>query len=87
MSVGLGARRLGGILRRGEQSSCTLDIVRSNRAGEQAVVADAVEAGWQDVQEKAADELAGAEGLGLEPVAAFDAVVLPLEADVPLCRA
>ena len=31
----------------------------------------------QDVQEKAADELGGVERHGLEPVAAFDPVVLP----------
>ena len=84
VTVGLGTRRLGGILRRGEQLSCTLDVVRSNRAGEQAVVADAVEAGRQHVQEKAADELGGVERHGLEPVAAFDAVVLPLEGDARL---
>ena len=56
-------------------------LSRSNRAGEQAVVADAVEAARQDVQEKAADELGGVERHGLEPVAAFDPVVLPLEGD------
>jgi hypothetical protein len=39
-------------------------------------VADAVEAAGQDVQEKAADELGGVERHGLEPVAAFDPVVL-----------
>ena len=40
------------------------------------VVTDAVEAAWQHVQEKTADELVGRERHGLEPVAAFDAVVL-----------
>ena len=44
-------------------------------------MADAVEAARQHVQEKAADELVGVERHGLEPVAAFDAVVLPLEGD------
>jgi len=48
----------------------------SNRAGKEAVVADAVEAARQDVQEKAADELGGVERHGPEPVAAFDPVVL-----------
>ena len=47
-------------------------LSRANRAGEQAVMADAVEAGRQHVQEKAADELVGVERHGLEPVAAFD---------------
>ena len=42
-------------------------------------MADAVEAAWQHVQEKAADELVGRERHGLEPVAAFDPIVLPLE--------
>ena len=56
-----------------------LDIAGSNRAGEQAVMADAVEAAGQDVQEKAADELGGVERHGPEPVAAFDPVVLPFE--------
>jgi len=38
-----------------------------------------MEAARQDVQEKAADELGGVECHGLEPIAAFDAVVLPFE--------
>jgi len=42
-------------------------------------MADAVEAAGQDVQEKAADELGGVERHGLEPVTAFDPVVLPFE--------
>ena len=40
-----------------------------------------MEAARQHVQEKAADELVGRERHGLEPVAAFDPVVLPLEGD------
>ena len=51
-------------------------LSRSNRAGDEAVMSDAVEAARQHVQEKAADELVGVERHGLEPVAAFDAVVL-----------
>ena len=43
-----------------------------------------VDAARQYVQEKAADELGGVEGHGLEPVAAFDPVVLPLEGDARL---
>ena len=38
-----------------------LDVVNANRAGEQAVVADAMEATRQHVQEKASDELMGRE--------------------------
>jgi hypothetical protein len=41
--------------------SDALDVGGSNRSGKQAVVADAVEAAGQDVQEKAADELDGVE--------------------------
>ena len=39
-------------------------------------MADAGEAAWQHVQEKAADELGGVERHGPEPVVAFDPVVL-----------
>jgi len=53
-----------------------LDVAGSDRAGEEAVVADAVKAAGQHVQEKAADELAGLEGHSLAPVTAFDPVVL-----------
>ena len=38
-------------------------------------MADAMEAGRQHVQEKAADELVGVERHGLEPVAAFGPVI------------
>ena len=55
-TVGLGAQGWGA-LRRGEQLAGALDVVRPNRAGEEAVMADAVEAARQHVQEKAADEL------------------------------
>ncbi len=79
LAVRLGARALGRGLGRGEQLADALDVVGSNRAGEQAVVADAVEAARQHVQEKAADELGGVERHGPEPVAAFDPVVLPFE--------
>jgi hypothetical protein len=44
-------------------------------------MADAVEAARQHVEEKAADELVGRERHGLEPVAAFDPIVLPFEGD------
>jgi hypothetical protein len=48
LTVGLGARRLGRILRRGEQLSGAFDVVGSNRAGEQAVMSDAVSSSsWQ----------------------------------------
>src|SRR5208337_843699 len=74
LAVGLGAlalrRRRGG----GERLADAFDVAGSNRA---AVMADAVEAAGQHVQEKAADELGGVEGHSPDPVAAFDPVVLP----------
>ncbi len=73
--VGL-ARGLGRALRRGEQLSGSLDVVRPHRAGQQAVMSDAVKAARQHVQEKAADELVCVERHRLEPVAPFDAVIL-----------
>jgi hypothetical protein len=82
VAVGVGSGALGRGC--GEQSAGALDVARSSRSGEQAVVADAVEAARQDMQEKAADELGGVEDHGLEPVAAFGAVVLPLEGDASL---
>ena len=44
-------------------------------------MADAMEALWQDVDEEAADELAGWERHALVAVAAFDPVILPPEGD------
>jgi len=52
-------------LKRGEQLAGALDVAGSNRAGEEAVVADAMEAAGQHVQEKAADELGRVERIGL----------------------
>ena len=72
LTSGLGARTLGGALRRGERLADALDVARTTRAGEQAVVADAMEAARQHVQEKATDEFGGVERHGLEPVAALE---------------
>jgi hypothetical protein len=77
-------RLRGWALGRGEQLADALDVAGASRSGEQAVVADAVEAARQDMQEESADELGGVEHHGLEPVAASDAVVLPLEGDAGL---
>jgi hypothetical protein len=63
---------------RGEQLAGALDVAGSNSASEEAAVADAVVAAGQHVHERAADELGGVERHSPEPVAAFDAVVLPL---------
>ncbi len=51
----------------------------SDPAGEETLVADAVEPVGQDVPEEAADELAAPEPHHLHPVAMLDAVVLPAE--------
>src|SRR5208282_3530335 len=70
VAVGLGRRAFA--RGRGEQLADALDVAGANRAGEEAIVADAVEAARQDVRENAADELGWVERRGLEPVAAFD---------------
>jgi hypothetical protein len=53
-------------------------------AGEQAIVADAMEAFGQHMDEKAADELADVERHGRVPAGAFDPVILDLERDAAL---
>ena len=57
------------------------DVLGALTAGEQAIVADAVEACGQHVHEKAADELVGGERHHLIAFAPFEPVVLPLEGD------
>ena len=52
--------------------------------GQEAVVADAMEAVRQHVEQEAANELAGVEGHRLAPVVV--AVVLPQEADPALAE-
>src|SRR5260370_32573303 len=44
-----------------EQFADTCDIAGAGLAGEEAVVADAVEARWQDMHQEAADKLVGIE--------------------------
>src|SRR3974390_1838485 len=46
----------------GEQLARTSDVVGANALGEQAVVADAMQAFWQHVDEETADELEGGGG-------------------------
>ena len=63
-----------------EQLADTCDIAGAGLAGEEAVVADAVEARWQDMHQEAADELVGIERHQLVvSLGAFEAVILPLE--------
>jgi hypothetical protein len=59
----------------------TWSVVGEVRDAGHAVMADAVEAAGQHVDEEAADELAGGERHGLVALAAVGAVVLPLERD------
>lgn len=47
-------------------------------------MADTVEPAWQDVEQEAADELAGAERHDAQPVGAVAAIVLVAEGDVLL---
>ena len=56
-------------------------------AGEQAVVADAVEAAWQDVEQEAADELVGGERHVVRAGRAVAAVILVAEGDAGLVEA
>jgi hypothetical protein len=56
----------------GEQVTRAGDVVGARAFGEQAIVADAVEAAWQDVDKEAADELAGGERHALVSIAALD---------------
>ena len=56
-------------------------MLLAGRAGQQAIVADAVEALWQDVHQETTDELVGIERHGFVSVGAFDPIILPLEGD------
>ena len=85
--VGIGGIRIGiAVLRHwyGEQLAGACDVVGTGRSGEQAVVADAVEAFGQDVDKEAADELIGGERHPLVSRAAVGAVVLVPEGDAML---
>ena len=82
--IGGGSGRLVFRFCNGEQLTRTCDVVGARAFGEQAVVADAVEAFWQHVDEEAADELVRAERYAFVSIAALDAIVLPLEGDILL---
>src|SRR3954447_23736254 len=62
----------------GEQDPDPGDVGGPGAAGEQAVVADAVEAVKQDVKQEAADELVGREGHALDPLTAWHAIPSPI---------
>ena len=82
--IGIGGSRIAGLGLRNwriEQFSRPRDVLDTLAAGEQAVVADAMEATWQNVDQEAADELVGGERHELLSFATFGAIVLPLEGD------
>ncbi len=64
-----------------EQLAHTGDVLGANAAGEQAVMANAMKARRQDMDEEAADELAVREPHDLLPSAAVGAVILVFEGD------
>ena len=64
-----------------EQLAGAFDVVGAGGLGEQAVVADAVEALGQDVDEEAADELVCCERHNLIAIGCFEPIVLVFEAD------
>src|SRR3954469_5805329 len=59
----------------------------ARRTGEQAVVANAVEPAWQDVEQEAADELVGGECPDVLPPPAVAAIVLVAERDAGFVEA
>lgn len=62
-----------------EQAADRVDVALASITGEEACVANAMEAGRQDMDQEMADELGGRQGHDLNPVAALDAVVFPAE--------
>src|SRR5512132_3565359 len=66
---------------RREQFAGARDVLGTLAAGEQAIVADAVEACGQHMHEEAADELGRRERHGFVALGTFDPVVLALEGD------
>ncbi len=71
----------------GEQLARPRDVVGAGAFGEQAVVADAVEAVRQHVDQEAANELVGGERHELVAIAALGAIVLPSEGDAVRSKA
>ena len=70
-----------GLRGRREQLAQPGDVMRAGAAGQQAVVANAVEAARQDVNEEAANELGDRQRHRLLAIATFDPVILPFERD------
>jgi len=64
-----------------EELPQSLHVFDPRVVGEETVVADAVEATGQDMQEKAPDELVDGQGQGLIAITRLGTIVLPLEGD------
>src|SRR6266576_3110352 len=80
--IGVGDSCIAGLAlwcRRIEQFPHPRNVLDALAAGEQAVVADAMEAAGEHVNEESADELVGGERHRLGPLSPFGAVVLPFE--------
>jgi hypothetical protein len=71
----------------GDQFSGARDVGLAGGAGEQSVVADAMEPFWQNVEQEASDELAGRERHRAKPLPAVAAVVLVSEGYAALVEA
>jgi len=65
-----------------ESPSTEFELVGAMAVGEYAVVTDAMEAGWEDVEQEAAHELANVETHDLAAMTAVLAIVLPAETDM-----
>jgi hypothetical protein len=74
-----GGFRFGDDLLGSEEAAATGEVFSASANSEEAIVADAVEAVWQDMEQKTADEFSGVEGheLGLGGVT----IILPGKAD------
>ena len=78
---GLGARGLNL-----QQFTCPLEVVAALGVGDQPIVADAVEAPGQNVQQEAAHELVGTERHRLITRPPLGSVILPAKGDTPLVQ-
>lgn len=74
-----GLRRISGRVCGGEQTPAKFQFLSAEAVGEEAEVADALKAGRQGVDQKAADELVGGQSHDAGFLAPFCAVVLPAE--------
>src|SRR5271170_4069898 len=79
ITIGIGSLALGFLAT--EQLAGACDVVGASSLGEQAIVADAVQALGQDVDEEAANELVRCERHHLVAIGAFESIVLVFEAD------